>query len=83
MKFVKPYRGRSPDLRSCRRGLQPRWHPDPFSAYKLFSAIPVGADHSYETIKMVKARGCELLAVTQMKLGVELRDFGLTIGILV
>jgi hypothetical protein len=30
---------------------------------------------------MVKARGYELLAVTQLKLGVDLRGFGLIAGI--
>jgi hypothetical protein len=38
-------------------------------------------DHSKETIKMVKARGYELLPATRLKSGVVLRGFGLTIGI--
>jgi hypothetical protein len=39
---------------------------------------PLRENIKIETIKMVKARGYELLPVTQLKLGVILRGFGLT-----
>jgi hypothetical protein len=42
---------------------------------------PLLENHSKQTIKMVKARGYELMAVTRLKPGVDLRDFDLTIGI--
>jgi hypothetical protein len=42
---------------------------------------PLQENRSKETIKMVKARGYELLSDPQLKLGVDLRGFGLTIGI--
>jgi hypothetical protein len=48
----------------------------------LYSAISVGAeDHSKETIKIVKARGCELLPVIQLPFGADLRGFDSSAGI--